>query len=171
MPVRDRVLCVLRARFWLHFWHEHILAMAQHYPDLYSLQRSFISPASFHIFNRLCDTLVLLVIAHARYYPNQAFCPWLYGTEFVEHFFGLARMILPNFTYAEMLKMVQHIMVRQRIVLSGNFKEKREKQSGVGYILDFDAAPLTPEDFRLAVVKLTSEDINKLVELAYCMHG
>ena len=80
-------------------------------------------------------------------------------------------MILPNFTYAEMLKMVQHIMVRQRIVLSGNFKEKREKQSGVGYILDFDAAPLTPEDFRLAVVKLTSEDINKLVELAYCMHG
>ena len=109
MPVRDRVLCVLRARFWLHFWHEHILAMAQHYPDSYSLQRSFISPASFHIFNRLCDTLVLLVIAHARYYPNQAFCPWLYGTEFVEHFFGLARMILPNFTYAEMLKMGQHI--------------------------------------------------------------
>lgn len=167
MSVRDHVLCVLRAHFWLHFWRQHILAMAQHYPDLYSLQRSFISPASFHIFNRLCDTLVLLVVAHARYYPNQAFCPWLYGTEFVEHFFGLAQMILPNFTYAEMLKMVQHIMVHQRILLSGNFKEKREKQSGVGYILDFDASPLTPEDFHLAVVKLTTEDINKLVELAY----
>ena len=167
MSVRDHVLCVLRAHFWLHFWREHILAMIQIYPDLYSLQRSFISPASFHIFNHLCDTLVLLVIAHAQYYPDQAFCPWLYGTDFVEHFFGLACMILPNFTYGELLKMVQNIMVRQRILLSGKFKEKREKQSGVGYILDFDAAPLSPEDFRLAVVTLTPEDINKLVELGY----
>jgi hypothetical protein len=91
----------------------------------------------------------------------------LYGAEFVEHFFGLARMILPNFTYTEMLRMVQNTMVRQRILLSGNFKENREKQLGVGYVLDFDPAPLSPEDFRLATVKLTTEDINKLVELAY----
>ena len=141
--------------------------MSQRYPDLYSTTRSFISPASFRIFNRLCDTLVLLVIAFARYYPEQPFCPWLLGTEFVEHFFGQARMILPNFTYAELLKMVQHIMVRQRILLSGNFQENREKRSGTGYILDFDATPLTPEDYRLAVVDLTTQDINGLVELGY----
>jgi hypothetical protein len=95
--------------------------------------RSFISLASFRIFNRLCDTLVLLVIVCARYYPDQPFCPWLLGTKFVEHFFGQARMILPNFTYAELLKMIQHIVVRQRILLSGHFKKNREKQSGVGY--------------------------------------
>jgi hypothetical protein len=90
MAVRDRVLCILRACFWLHFWREHIIMMTSKYPDLYSLQRSFISPASFRIFNRLCDTLLLLVIAYARFYPDQPFCPWLLGTEFVEHFFGLA---------------------------------------------------------------------------------
>lgn len=33
---------------------------------VYSPARSFISPASFHIFNRLCDTLVLLALAYAR---------------------------------------------------------------------------------------------------------
>jgi hypothetical protein len=33
-------------------------------------------------------------------------------------------MILPNFTYAELLKMVQHIMGRQCILLSGKFKAK-----------------------------------------------
>lgn len=167
MLVRDRILCALRARFWLHFWHQHIITMSKHYPDLYSTLRSFISPASFRIFNRLCDTLVLLVIAHAQYYPDQPFCPWLLGTEFVEHFFGLARMILPNFTYAEFLKMVQHIMVRQRILLSGKFKAKREKQSGVGYILDIDSTPLTAEDRRVAVVSITTKEIDQLVELAY----
>src|ERR1700720_1109290 len=143
MTVRDRVLCALRARFWLHFWQQHIVTMSKHYPDLYSTQCSFISPTSFWIFNCLCDTLVLLVIAHARYYPAQPFCPWLLSTEFVEHFFGLARMILLNFTYAELLKMVQHIMVRQRILLSGKFKEKQEKQSGAGYMLDIESTPLT----------------------------
>ena len=110
---------------------------------------------------------MLLIIAYARYYPDQPFCPWLLGTEFVEHFFGQAQMILPNFTYAELLKMVQHIMVPQWILLLGNFKENREKQSGVGYILDFDAMPLSHKSYQLAVVDLTTQDINNLVELGY----
>jgi hypothetical protein len=49
---------------------------------------------------------VLLVIAHAQYYPDQPFCPWLLGTE-----------------------LVQHIIVRQRILLSGKFKVKWVKQT------------------------------------------
>ena len=39
--------------------------------------------------------------------------------------------------------------------------------SGVGYILDYNAAPLTPEDFCLALPKLTCVDLNGLVELAF----
>ena len=89
------------------------------------------------------------------------------GTEFVKHFFGLACMILPNFTYTELLKMVQHIMVRQQILLSGNFKENREKKLKVGYDLDFDPTPLTPEHQCLATVKIMTEELNGLVELAY----
>ena len=167
MVVRDRVLAALRARFWLHMWRQHIVKLSNRFPDLYSTSRSFISPASFHIFNRLCDTMILLVIVYARHYPDQPFCPWLLGTEFVEHFFGLARMLLPNFTYAEFLKMVQHIMVRQRILLSGKFAEDRERKSAAGYIMDYDARPLTATDKHLATITLSNHDLNDLVVLGY----
>jgi len=167
MTVRNRVLSVIRARFFLHCWWMHIKELSLKFPDLYSPARSFISPASFHIFNRLCDTMLILVLTYARWYPDQPFCPWLLGTEFVEHFFGLARMILPNFGYAEFLKLVRHVMVRQQILLTGDFQEGREKHSAAGYILDFDSSPLTAEDRRLATVKLTDLDLNSIVELGY----
>ncbi|KAJ7150792.1 hypothetical protein C8R46DRAFT_1305602 [Mycena filopes] len=111
--------------------------------------------------------MLMLVIVYARRYPDQPFCPWLLGTEFVEHFFGLARMMLPNFTYAEFLKMVQHVMVRQKILLSGSFKEKRERDHRVGYVLDFDASPLTAEDRKLAAVQMSDAAMDKLVKLAF----
>ncbi|KAJ7041877.1 hypothetical protein C8F04DRAFT_1390777 [Mycena alexandri] len=167
MTVANRVLAVLRARFFLHIWRAHILRMSAEYPDLYSIARSFITTPSFHIFNRLCDSLLSLVIIYARRYPNQPFCPWLHGTEFVEHFFGLARMMLPNFTWAEFIKLVQHVMVRQRILLSGSFKEKRERNARLGYVLDFDPSPLTAEDRRLAEVTLTNTDMDALVKIAF----
>ncbi|KAJ7714729.1 hypothetical protein B0H16DRAFT_1807499 [Mycena metata] len=167
MTVANRVLAVLRARFFLHFWRAHIIRMSVEYPDLHSVARSFITTPSFHIFNRLCDSLLLLVIIYARRYPNQPFCPWLHGTEFVEHFFGLARMMLPNFTWAEFIKLVQHVMVRQKILLSGSFKERRERNARLGYVLDFDASVLTAEDRRLAEVTLSDRDMNGLVELAF----
>jgi hypothetical protein len=167
LSVSDRVLAAFRARFWLHLWSLHINGLSQQFPDLYSMKRSFISPAAFHIFNRLCDSLILLTIAYGQYYPNQPFCPWLLGTEFVEHFFGLARMILPNFTYAELLKMVQNVMVRQRILLTGNFKENRERNSASGYILDYDPSPLSSKEHDLALVNLTRVNLNGLVELAF----
>lgn len=106
--------------------------------DLYTTSRSLISAPSFHIFNRLCDTLVLLALIFTKEYPDQPFYPWLLGTEFVEHFFGLARMLLPDFAYAKLVKIVQHVMVRQRLLLTHTYKEKREKDSRAGYILHVD---------------------------------
>jgi hypothetical protein len=139
MKTEDRVMATLRARFWLHLWYRHILHLSEVLPDLYSLSRSFISPASFQILNHLCDTLVLLVLAFSRYYPTIPFCIWLFGTEFFEHFFGIARQLLPNVSYAEFLKMVQHIMVRQRILESGLLKVRQEHESATGYIFNSGA--------------------------------
>src|SRR5713226_6739200 len=42
--------------------------------------------------------------------------------------FGLAHMILPNFCYTEFVKMVQNVMVRQRILLTGNWGNIKQKQ-------------------------------------------
>ena len=169
MKVEDRVLAALRARFWLHFCQSHILKLTKQFPDLYSPARSFISPASFHIFNRLCDTLVLLALAFARYYPEEAFCPEKFNTEFLEHFFGIGRQLLPNFSYAEFLKMVQHIMARQRILESGLLKSKRERTSASGYIFnpDTDLHRAVHDDSPLPTSSLTDAQLNRLVELAY----
>ena len=167
MSVNDRVLACLRTRFFLHIWEMHVDNMATRYPDLYSRERSFISTASHHIFKRSCDSLVLLVLAYASYYPNQLFCPWLIGTEFVEHFFGLARSLLPNFTYAELLKLLKHIMLRQHLILTGKVKATKERTSRSGYLFDYDATPLTQEELEQCRVSMPRSLLDKLVKLAH----
>lgn len=141
--------------------------MSRKYPDLYSPARSFISPPSFNILNRLCDTLVALTLAYSRHYPNIPFCPWLLGTEFVEHFFGLARSMLPNFTFTQLLSLVKHAMLRQQILLSGAFQEKRERNARAGYLFDFDNSPLSLKELSEACVRLTTVDIDNAAELGY----
>jgi hypothetical protein len=165
LAVSDRVVAVAHARMFLHIWWKHVRTLSAQFPDLFSTKRSFISPASFNIFNRMCDSLLLLILAYAKHYPDQPFCPWLMGTEFVEHFFGLARQLLPNFTFAEVLKLIKHLMVRQRILLSGKFGEKRERNSRSGYSFDFDNSPLSSEDLLRSRVTLTTHDINRLIEI------
>ena len=167
MKTEDRVLAALRARFWLHLWYRHILHLSDVLPDLYSVARSFISPASFQILNRLCDTLILLVLAFSRYYSTIPFCIRLFGTEFVEHFFGIARQLLPNFSYAEFLKMVQHIMVRQRILESGLLKVKRERESATGYIFNSGNDTRKAAPGLIIPARLSDRELNGLVEVAY----
>ncbi|KAI0688076.1 hypothetical protein C8T65DRAFT_746794 [Cerioporus squamosus] len=167
MSADERVLAALRARMFLDTWSKHIDDLSHRFPDLYKRRYSFISPQSFNIFNRLCDSLVALTLAYARYHSDQPFLPWLLGTEFVEHFFGLARTLLPDFTYAELLKLVKHIMLRQHILLSGKVKAKKERTSRSGYSLDYDSTPLTPEQLLRARVVMPVERLNRLVEIAF----
>lgn len=161
------MLAALRARFFLHIWREFIKEMADEFPDLYRPARSFISAASFNIFNRLCDSLVMLALAYARFYPDQPFCPWMLGTAFVEHFFGLARSLLPDFTYAEFLKLVKHVMLRQHILLSGKVNPKKERTSRAGYILDYDTSSLSAAELENLRVRMPDDLLNQTVELAY----
>ena len=44
---------------------------------------------------------------------------------------------------------------------------KWEKQSGVGYILDIESTPLTVEGYQLAVINISTREIDQLVELVY----
>ncbi|CDO76768.1 hypothetical protein BN946_scf185028.g19 [Trametes cinnabarina] len=167
LAIHERVLAALRARLFLYVWRQHIQQMEHRFPDLYTVNRAFISPASFNIFNRLCDTLVLLALAFTEYYSDEPFCPWLLGTKFVEHFFGLARVLLPNFTYAEFLKLVKHVMLRQQILLSGKISAKKERTSRAGYVLDYDPTPLTAAELEAAKVRLSRNSLDRLVELAH----
>ena len=167
VSVEDRVLAVVRARMFLNSWYHHIKSLSWTFPDLYSTTRSFISPASFNIFNRLCDTLIAHVIAYGKYYRDHPFCPWIMGTGFVEHFFGLARSLLPDFSYAELLKMVKHIMLRQKLLLGGKFDDKRGEKKRSSYIFDYDASPLTEEELLKARITLTTIQINQLIDIGH----
>ncbi|KAH9929249.1 uncharacterized protein B0H18DRAFT_874117 [Fomitopsis serialis] len=96
-----------------------------------------------------------------------AFCPWLLGTNLLEHFFGTARSLAPNFTYPELLKLVKHITLRQRCVLAHkDGKTTKERNARTGYILDYDNTPLTKAELLAARVQLTRHEVNALVELA-----
>ncbi|TFK58275.1 hypothetical protein BDN72DRAFT_731006, partial [Pluteus cervinus] len=107
-------------------------------------------------------------------YPSTPFCIWLIGTDFVEHFFGIARQFLPNFSYSEFIKMAQHIMVRQRILESGTLKSKRERTSASGYIFepDTDMRKKGKKDgeegyIPIPPANLSRITLNELVKLAY----
>lgn len=167
MPCSDCVLATIRARYWLHYWHQHILSLSKQFPDLYSESWSFISSPSFKIFNRLCDTLVILALVYTEYYPNIPFCPWLIDTGFVEHFFGIAQQLLPDFLFAELLKMIRHIMVQHCILESGLLKSKPERDSVVGYIYnhvtDMQSATKSPP----CPADLTRNKLHSLIVLGH----
>jgi hypothetical protein len=76
-------------------------------------------------------------------------------------------MLLPDFAYAELVKIVRHVMVRQRLLLTHTYKENREKDSRAGYILDVDTTPLSDNQSRCAKSTLSSLQLNQIVELAF----
>lgn len=105
-----------RARFWLHLWYRHILHLSGVLPDLYSARSLISPPASFQILNSVCDTLIFLVLAFGRYYYSTIpFFIMALRNRIVEHFLASPC----SFSHAEFLKMVQHIMVRRRILEFG----------------------------------------------------
>ncbi|KAF8487748.1 hypothetical protein F5888DRAFT_1758869 [Russula emetica] len=63
--------------------------------------------------------------------------------------------------------MVKHIMLRQKLLLSSNFNDKRERKTRSGYISDYDASPLTEEESLKARVTLTTIQINQLVDIGH----
>lgn len=52
---------------------------------------------------------ILLVISHREYYPNIPLLPWLHGTEVCEHFFGMVRQNMPDFTYVDLIYLIPKI--------------------------------------------------------------
>jgi hypothetical protein len=64
--------------------------------------------------------------------------------------------------------MVKHIMLRRKLLLGGKFDDKRERKSYSGYILDYDASPLTENKLLKACITLTTIQINQIVKLGHC---
>ncbi|KAJ7278626.1 hypothetical protein C8J57DRAFT_956647, partial [Mycena rebaudengoi] len=149
MPHTERVVCVFRARHFLTIWRSNIVNAESRYPDLFSKQGSFLADSSFLILIRLCDQFILLTLAHLEHYPNIPFMPWHHGTHFLEHFFGIARSFITDFSFGQLIEMYKHILIRVRILASGQYNTKKEKDSNNGYAFDFIDAGLTAEEIAM----------------------
>ncbi|KAJ3860384.1 hypothetical protein EV359DRAFT_49199, partial [Lentinula novae-zelandiae] len=101
------------------------------------------------------------------YYPGVPVHFHLISTEWVEHFFGVAREMLPNFSYAKFLKMVQHIMLRQRILELALVSYKCSKDSASGYLFNEISDLRTSESNSVPPVNISRSRLNILVSMAY----
>ncbi|KAJ3911642.1 hypothetical protein F5877DRAFT_55061 [Lentinula edodes] len=102
-----------------------------------------------------------------KYYPGIPFSIHNITTEFVEHFFGNGRDLLENFSYSEFLKIVQHIMVRQRIIESGEVSPKNLKDSASGYLFDSVTDLRIPSSKPIPSVTISRAQIDDIVRIAY----
>jgi hypothetical protein len=124
---------VMRAYFFLLMWKEYLERCSNlHSSKWYSFSRSCISLQSWKIFISLAESMVLLIIAYRNFYSNFPFFPWEHGTEAIEHMFGIARQIVPDFSYYEFYKIVNRVMYRDKILRVENLINNRDKTSAQG---------------------------------------
>ncbi|KAJ7719366.1 hypothetical protein B0H14DRAFT_3900927 [Mycena olivaceomarginata] len=167
MPHIERVVCVFRARHFLTIWRSNIVKAQGRFPDLFQISSSFLATPSFHILMRLCDQFILLTLAHLEFYPNVPFMPWQHGTHFLEHFFGIARSFITDFSFGQFIEMYKHILIRQRILASGQYSTKTEKDSNNGYIFDFVDSRMKPEEIAALKNIPSRAEIDRACQMAW----
>lgn len=119
--------------FFLHMWIKYIESASKlHSKSFFTLKNNYISMQSSQIFFSLAESLILLILSHRDHYPTYPLYTWEHGTESLEHLFGIARQIVPDFTYYEFYKIQQQISYRDKIIRQGNFDIKKDKTSAAG---------------------------------------
>ncbi|KAH7910134.1 hypothetical protein BJ138DRAFT_1114345 [Hygrophoropsis aurantiaca] len=131
-----RAQMVMRARFFLMAWRNHVLQHSDH-----DIHINFISRESYDIFITLCDSLLQLVLVYRKYYPTYPLLPWLHSTEPCEHIFGLLRQLKNDFNYADVLLLERKL----RVLMFGAFQhlstEEQANQLAAGYHHTYFHAP------------------------------
>jgi hypothetical protein len=167
MPHIERVTCIFRARHFLTIWRANVVKSEARYPDLFQKQSSFLADATFQTLIRMCDQFILLSLAHLEYYPTVPFMPWQHGSHFLEHFYGITRSFITEFTFGQLIQMNKHITFRQRILSTGKFSPKKEKESNNGYSFEFHDAGLTAEEIAALKDVPSRVDLNRACERAW----
>uniref|UniRef100_U9SS17 Uncharacterized protein n=1 Tax=Rhizophagus irregularis (strain DAOM 181602 / DAOM 197198 / MUCL 43194) TaxID=747089 RepID=U9SS17_RHIID len=120
--------------FFLRFWCQHILNLSENYPDFISLKKNFLADQSYSILTSLAESMILLIKAHCEYYSSVPLLPWMHGSEAVEHFFGIARQINSDFTYAELIHLIPKIAQCSKALRNNNLIYEKEKSVREGII-------------------------------------
>jgi hypothetical protein len=105
----ERIQMLLRGYFFLEGWRDYIMAH-----EIYSINTHFISYPLYEVLCIYIKAMVMLVLAHRDFFPGIPLLPWLHSTETCEHYFGCARKIQQDFTFAEFILMVPKLSLLVR---------------------------------------------------------
>ncbi|CAG8763854.1 9478_t:CDS:2, partial [Cetraspora pellucida] len=144
----------------------HIQSCAEDYPEFMSIKKNFIAPVTFNILTSLSESMILLTIAYQDFYLQYPFTLWMYGSERCEHFFGLARQFLPDFSFNDLVALTPKIACLYKAYSSGSLKSERKKTTGVGYISYYSDLSVL-ENLDVLQNWSLDNDIKKIVHHAY----
>ncbi|GBB90981.1 hypothetical protein RclHR1_18060001, partial [Rhizophagus clarus] len=120
------------------------------------------------VFGELFDAYLNHSVSHkTHYYSNFPFFPWEHGTEAIEHIFGLARQIVPDFTYYEFYKIVNRVMYRDKLLRLENLTSNQGKTLAQGYIFDIDGYVLPENEIELLRQWPNDDEISDAIRIAY----
>ncbi|GES74758.1 hypothetical protein GLOIN_2v1772310 [Rhizophagus clarus] len=138
----ERIRMAMTGFFFLHLWKFHIKTLAQKYPDFININQNFLADQTFSILISLCQSMVLLVKAHRGYYPQIPLIPWMHGSEPCEHFFGVARQINSDFSFAEIIQMLPKISQYTKALRNKKLNFEKGKSVREGYNFDYNSGSL-----------------------------
>lgn len=102
----ERIHMLLRGHFFLEGWRAYISAH-----PFFTINTHFISYPLYDVLNIYIRAMIMLVLAHRDFFPDIPLLPWLHSTETCEHFFGCARKIQQDFTFAEFILMAPKLSI------------------------------------------------------------
>ncbi|EIW73938.1 hypothetical protein CONPUDRAFT_78411 [Coniophora puteana RWD-64-598 SS2] len=132
------------------------------------VSRIFLSLQTFWFIDASCDAFIKLLITHREHYPHVPFLPWQHGFLPLEKLFGIARQLMPNFSYVEFLNILRQIEIRQQSLLhlaqNGVHKHRGKMQ---GYVHDITLENLTSDDLKRFCEWPTNAEICELVDMTW----
>ena len=116
LPHITRIRMIMGSYFFVKRWREFILEMSQSVGyNMVTMNRNFLASQTYNSIMQLCESSFMLIYCHAQHYPSIPLCTWLHSTEAVEHLFGLARQILPDFSLLEFQQVIPKIKRMMKI--------------------------------------------------------
>jgi hypothetical protein len=125
----ERVKMALRANYFLQLW-ESYLQQAGYQFDRYCLSREAID-----ITRIIVNGLLSLIIVYRDYTSEHLpLLPWLHSSEACEHIFGMARLIVKDFTLLDFIHMQPKINAKVRVdVLRSQTSDPKARASGYNH--------------------------------------
>ena len=80
----------------------------------------------------MAESLVMLIMVHREYYPNYLLFLWKYGTEALEHIFGISRQVIADFNFYEFYKIQKRVMYWDKITRAGLINTSKDHTSAEG---------------------------------------